>query len=337
MRSIMHKFKNVIIVLSIALLVKCGTPNDPESILGGDGGYKIVSKYATSGYAQDIVLRDSLAYISQGQGGLIIINVANPNNPKFISEVTYGLRGYSYKIAKKDSIIYLAAGGFGVSIVNVSNPLNPVITPEIRAIAPAKNFHIMGNYLFTAVSEEGINITKISNPAYPDIRQTFFVPGYAQAVCTSADSNFLFIASGEVGFTIFNISDFQDGYNDYPLVGWLDTPGFAEDVTIHPDLPVAFLACGTGGLVIVDYSDTANVTIVGSYAAGGYAKEVVYKENKVYLTTELRGLQIFDVTNLYSPARIGTVETKFAMAVVVGNKYVYVADEQEGLIIISIP
>ncbi|MCW9065127.1 MAG: hypothetical protein OQJ78_02445 [Ignavibacteriaceae bacterium] len=333
----MHKFKNIIIVLSLALLVRCGTPNDPESILGGDGGYKIVSKYATSGYAQDIVLRDSLAYISQGQGGLIILNVLNPNEPKFISEVTYGLRGYSYKLAKKDSIIYLAAGGFGVSIVNVSNPLNPVITPEIRAIAPAKNFHIMGNYLFTAVSEEGINITKISNPAYPDIRQTFFVPGYAQAVCTSVDSNFLFIASGEVGFTIFNISDFQDGYNDYPLVGWLDTPGFAEDVTIHPDLPVAFLACGTGGLVIVDYSDTANVTIVGSYAAGGYAKEVVYKENKVYLTTELRGLQIFDVTNLYSPARIGTVETKFAMAVALDNKYVYVADEQEGLIVISIP
>ena len=118
----MHKFKNIIIVLSLALLVRCGTPNDPESILGGDGGYKIVSKYATSGYAQDIVLRDSLAYISQGQGGLIILNVLNPNEPKFISEVTYGLRGYSYKLAKKDSIIYLAAGGFGVSIVNVSNP-----------------------------------------------------------------------------------------------------------------------------------------------------------------------------------------------------------------------
>jgi len=333
----MQKYYHIFLLIAFALLISCGTPNEPESIIGGDGGYKIVSKYATSGYAQDIVLRDSLAYISQGQGGLIILSVSNPKEPKFVSEVTYGLRGYSFKLAKKDSVIYLAAGGFGVSIVNVSDPVHPVITPEIRAIAPAKNFHIMGNYLFTAVSEEGINISKITNPAYPDIRQTFFVPGYAQAVCTSADSNFLFIACGEVGFTIFNISDFQDGYNDYPLVGWLDTPGFAEDVTIHPDLPVAFLACGTGGLVIVDYSDTANVTMLSSYATGGYAKEVVYDENKVYITTELRGLQIFDVTNLYSPARIGTVETKFAMAVALDNKYVYVADEQEGLIIISIP
>ncbi len=333
----MKKFLYLLLITSITLLLSCGTPNDPESIIGGDGGYKIVSKYATSGFAQDILSRDTLVYISQGQGGLIILNVGNAKEPKFISEVTYGLRGYSYKLAKKDSVIYLATGVFGVSIVNVADPVQPLITPEIRAIAPAKNFHIMGDYLFTAVSEEGVNITKVSDPTYPDFRQTFFVPGFAQAVCTSADSNFLFIASGEVGFTIFDISDFQDGYNIYPLVGWLDTPGFAEDVTIHPDLPVAFLACGTGGLVIVDYSDTANVKIIGSYASGGYAKEVVYSENKVYLTTELRGLQIFDVTNLSAPVRIGTVETEYAMAVALDDKYVYVADEVEGLIIISKP
>jgi hypothetical protein len=338
----MQKFFYLLLVTSITFLLSCGTPNDPESIIGGDGGYKIVSKYATSGFAQDVLLRDSLVYISQGQGGLIILNVSNPNEPTYVSELTYGLRGYSFKLANKDSVIYLAAGGFGVSSVNIADPLFPLITQENRAIAPAKNFHIMGDFLFTAVSEEGVNISNIRDPVHTSFRQTFFVPGYAQAVCTSAadtsyDNNYMLIACGEVGFTIFNISDFQDGYNIYPLIGWLDTPGYAEDVTIHPELPVAFLACGTGGLVIVDYSDTSNVKIVGSYASGGYAKEVIYDENKVYLTTELRGLQIFDVSNLSSPVRIGTVETEFAMAVALDDKYVYVADEVEGLIIISMP
>jgi len=338
----MKKFLNEILFIGLAFIVSCGTPNDPESIIGGDGGYKVVSKYATSGIAQDILSRDSLVYISQGQGGLIIINISNPKEPQFVSELIYGLRGYSYKLAKKDSAIYLAAGTFGVNTVNVANPLNPLITKEDRTIAPAKNFHIMGNYLFTAVSEEGVNITNISDPTYPDFRKTFFVPGYAQAIYTSgadtsADNNYMFVACGEVGFTIFDISDFQDGFNNYPVVSWLDIPGFAEDVTIHPDLPVVFLACGTGGLVIVDYSDTADVKIIGSYASGGYAKEVVYSENKIYLTTELRGLQIFDVSNLSSPVRIGTVETKFAIAVALDDKYVYLADEVEGLIIISMP
>jgi len=40
---------------------------------------------------------------------------------------------------------------------------------------------------------------------------------------------------------------------------------------------------------------------------------------------------------LNSPVRIGTVETKYAMSVGVDNRYVYIADQQEGLVIISIP
>ena len=338
----MQKIFYTILIFSLAFLASCGTPNDPESIIGGDGGYKIVSKYSTSGYAQDVILKDSLAYISQGQSGLITLSVSNPKEPKFVSELTYGLRGYSYKLAKKDSAIYLAAGTFGVNTVNVVNPLNPIITKEDRTIAPAKNFHIMGDYLFTAVSEEGINISNIKDPLYPSFRQTFFIPGYAQAVCTSAadtsaDNNYLLVACGEVGLSILDISDFQDGYNVYTVVSWLDTPGYAEDVTIHTDLPVVFLACGTGGLVIGDYSDTANVKIIGSYSTGGYAKEVVYKDNKAYVTTGMRGLQIFDVSNLTSPVLIGTVETDLAMSLAVDDNYIYVADESEGLVIISIP
>ena len=333
----MKKFYLSTLLLITIFLMSCGTPNDPESIIGGDGGYKIVSKFATSGYAQDIVIKDTIAFICQGQAGLLTLSISSPDQPKYISELTYGLRGYAYKIAKKDSIIYLAAGTFGVSIVNVKNPLKPLIIPENRAISPAKNFHIMGNFLFTAVSEEGVNISKLVDPAHPAIRQTFFVPGFGQAVCTSADSNYLFIASGEVGITIFDISDFQDGYNIYPLVDIVDTPGFAEDVIIHPNLPVVFVACGTGGLVIADYSDTSNVKIVSNYNTGGYAKEVFYQNNKVYVTTELRGLQIIDVSNINSPVRIGTVQTSYALGVTADDKHIYVTDEDEGLIIVSIP
>ncbi|MCW9096220.1 MAG: hypothetical protein OQJ93_02425 [Ignavibacteriaceae bacterium] len=333
----MKKFYLLTSLLIIIFLMSCGTPNNPESIIGGDGGYKIVSKYATSGYAQDIVIKDTVAFICQGQAGLITVSISNPNQPRFLSELTYGLRGYGYKIAKKDSIIYLATGTFGVNIVNVKDPFKPLIVPENRAISPAKNFHIMGDFLFTAVSEEGVNISKIVDPAHPDIRQTFFIPGFGQAVCTSADSNYLLIASGEVGLSIFDISDFQDGYNIYPLLGTLDTPGFAEDVIIHPNLPIAFVACGTGGLVIADYSDTNDVKIVGSFSTGGYAKEVFYQNNKVYVATELRGLQIIDVSNVTSPFLIGTVETEYALGLTADDKYIYVADEKEGLIVVSTP
>ena len=88
---------------------------------------------------------------------------------------------------------------------------------------------------------------------------------------------------------------------------------------------------------MIDYSDSANVKIVSKYSTGGYAKEVFFKDNIVYVTTGLRGLQIFDVSNINSPVRIGTVETGLALGLFVDESYVYVADEEDGLVIISIP
>ena len=333
----MQKFLHSILFMVLAFFISCGTPNDPESIIGGDGGYKVVSKFTTSGYAQDIVVMDTIAYVTQGEGGLMIINVSNRNVPKELASVTQNLKGYSNKISVKDSVVYISAGAFGVSVVDAFNPVNPIVTATNLALKPSKGFDVKGNFLFTAIGEYGFKISEISYPTQPDIRGETSTPGFAQAVYVTPDTNYLLVACGEMGFALYNISELQSGWGTYPMVGWTDTPGYAEDVVSHPTLPYAFLACGTGGFFIVDYSDSLNVKVVSGYSTGGYAKEVVYKDNKAYVTTEMRGLQIFDVSNLYAPTRIGTVETKFAKGLAIDENYVYIADEQEGLIIISIP
>lgn len=333
----MKKILFAVLFLELVLLAGCGTPNDPESIIGGDGGYKIASKFSTSGFAQDVVVKDTIAYVTQGEGGLMIINISDRKSPRELSSVIQNLKGYSNKVAVKDSVVYISAGAFGVSVVDAIDPFNPFITATNLALKPAKGFDIWGNFLFTAVGEYGFKISEISYPTQPDIRGETPAPGFAQAVFVSPDRNYLLVACGEMGFSLFNISELQSGWGIYPMAGWVDTPGYAEDVIAHPDLPYAFLACGTSGLYVVDYTDSANVKIIGSYSTGGYAKEVVYKDNKAYVTTGMRGLQIFDVSNITSPVRIGTVQTKLAKGLAIDDKYVYVADESEGLVIISIP
>ena len=333
----MQKIFYTILFLGLVLLAGCGTPNDPESIIGGDGGYKVVSKFITSGYAQDVVVKDTLAFVTQGEGGLMILNISDRSEPRELSTVYKELKGYSNKIVVKDSVVYISAGAFGVSVVDAFNPVNPIVTATNLALKPGKGFDIKGNFLFTAIGEYGFKISEISYPTQPDIRGETSTPGFASAVCVSPDTNYLLVACGEMGFALYNISELQSGWGTYPIAGWIDTPGYAEDVVAHPTLPFAFLACGTAGLFITDYSDSANIKIVGSYSTGGYAKEVVYQDNKAYITTGMRGLQVFDVSNLSSPVLIGTVETELAMGLALDDDYVYIADEQEGLIIISIP
>lgn len=329
----------VLLLSGLFFLIACGKPHEAESLVPDDvsGGYAIVSRFQTTAYAQDIVKKNNLVYIAQGEGGLMIVNVADPENPHAVSTTSEGVRGYSSKIAMKDSVVYLAAGSFGVSVLNVIDPDAPVVTDANSSIKPARNFHILGDYLFTAISEQGVKIAKISYPTQPDPRGVTKTSGYAHGITTTADSNYLLVACGEMGLSIFDISNFQQGYGDYPLVGWGDTPGYAEAVIVLDDKSIAFLACGTAGLQIIDYSDTANIHIVGSYGAGGYAKELTYQNQRIYLTAELSGLQIIDVSDVANPYLLGSIDTEYALGLDIDEKYVYVADEREGLIIISIP
>jgi hypothetical protein len=334
------KINSLIIFLlsGVILLSSCGKPTTPESLNDSKytGGYKIVKKFQTPGYSQDVIVEGNLLYMAQGEGGLLIVDVADPANPQIVSVTTDGVRGYSSKIEKKDTIVYLAAGSFGLSVLNVTDPAVPVVTVSNLNMKPAKDLHIMGDYLFTAVSEQGIRIAEISIPGQPDIRGGIYSTGYAHGIAHTTDS-LLLVASGEMGLTVYNLSNFQNGYGIYPQVGWCDTPGYAEAVTINEDQKTAFVACGTSGLQIINYADTNNIRIVGSFDEGGYAKELVLKNDLLYLTVELGGLQIIDVSTVTDPYLVGTIETEFSLGVDVDNDHVYVADEDEGLIIIEIP
>ena len=332
----MIKYTVILIFVSLIFLTGCGTPNDPDSITGGDGGYKIVSKYKTSGFAQDVVVKDTLVYIAQGEGGLGIINASDPSSPKLLANLIEGCRGYSSKIAQLDSIIYIASGLFGITMINVADPNNPEFFNN-RNLKPGKDFCIYKKFLLIAVSEEGVWIADNSDPFHPNPTSPLTPPGYAQGVACSSDSNYILVAVGEMGLAFYDISQLQTGTGNYPLIKVVDTDGYAENVCINPGMPIAYVASGKGGLAIIDYSDSLDIKLASKFDTGGYAKEVFYQSGKVYITTELRGLQIIDVSNPSAPYRIGTIQTGYAKGVTADDHFIYVADEDEGLIIISIP
>jgi hypothetical protein len=331
--------KLLLLLLPGMLMLSCGKPTNPESILPEDlsGGYKIVKVFPTFGFAQDVVKKDSLLYIAQGQGGLMIVSVADPENPKTISSSTDEARGYSTKVAVKDSVAYLAAGTFGITVIDAADPYLPVVTVSNLNMKPAREMHIMGNYMFTAISEQGIKIADISYPSEPDVRGGISTTGYAFGLTTTADSNFLIAACGEMGLSMYDISDFQEGFGVYHRIGWCDTPGSAEAIALSETNAMAFLACGTAGLQIIDYSDTTNIHIVGSFDNGGYAKDLLYKNNRIYMTNELSGLQIIDVSDVTNPTLAGVLDSEYALGLDMDDNYIYMTDEVEGLIVVKIP
>ncbi len=323
----------------IVILFGCGKPNDPESLIPPDvsGGYKIVKHLQISGWAQDVLKKDTLLYVAQGEGGLLILNVSDPENPQTVSVTIKDVRGYCTKLAMKDSVVYLAAGTFGINVLDIADVSAPYVTVSNLNVKPAKNLFILGDYLYTAISEQGIGICDISYPTQPDIKGTIFTVGFAYDLIVTADTNRIIIAGGEMGMSIYDISAIVNGYGVYRLMGWGDTPGNAEALIVEEEQSLAYLACGTAGLQILNYADTANIHIVGSYDGNGYAKDLVKDGNKIYMATELSGLQVYDVSNVTNPLLIGVVDTEFALGLAYDDKHIYLADDIGGLIIISIP
>jgi len=330
----------IIGLLGISLLISCGKPNHPESIVPDDtsGGYKIVKKITTAGYAQDVLLKDNLLYISQGEGGLMIVDVTNPTFPETVSITTQNLQGYSNRLAMQDSILYISAGTNGTFVVNVSDPFAPFRVEVSSPFKPARVVHVFNGYLFTSVSENGVKLSELSNhPSEPDPRGSIPTPGYAYGMATTADSNYLMVACGEMGLSIYDISKMKMGFGPFKQVGWCDTPGYAEEVAVDDERSLAFLTCGTAGLQVIDYSDTTNIYISGFYDGSGYFKSLIYKNQQVFIAAELSGLQVVNVSNPANPKLIGEVDTDFAWALDMDDKNIYMADDKEGVIVFSIP
>jgi hypothetical protein len=334
--------KRIFTWLSCVLVLSCAKPTDPESLIPGTGGYTVVGKLVTPGFAQDIEVRDTLVYVAEGEGGVAIVSVANPVNPRLVSVCQQGVRGYAYKLALMDSIVYLAAGGFGLNTANVGNPYAPYFVANYAGASSTSDVEIFGTWLLEGKGEKGVRFGDLAEIAagYMNPKGTIVCPGYAHGMASTLDSSLL-IACGEMGVAMYDLRDIgrTEGYYDESkeYYSWIDLPGYAVDVTTMGNQPIAFVACGTAGVWVVDFSDPASIKAVGSYTTGGYAKEVAYNNGRLYVTTELRGLQILAVENPVSPRLVGVVDTEYALGLAVDQRYVYVADQTDGLIVIAIP
>lgn len=332
------KIKSAFLLLSlpVILITGCGKPNDPESIYSSNG-YEIITKFATPATAQDVVFRDTICYIAQGEGGLLIVNVKDRLSPKIMSMITKDVRGYSRTISRKDDHVYLAAGTFGFTALNIADPYNPIVTASNLQMKPARNSVVVDNFMYCSTSEQGVNIAELSSPGYPDIRGITVTNGYANGVAVNSERTLMFVACGELGLSIYDISNFEDGWGTYPLVGWYDTPGYAENVILKEDKNIALVASGSAGMFLIDYSDPANLKKTGSYYSEGDAYDMICEGDLVYLSSEKGGFHVVDITDPANPETKARLYMKQAMGLDMDSKYIYVADNDDGLIIISKP
>jgi hypothetical protein len=300
-------------------------------------GYRLVATLAIEGYAEDIEVAGDLALIAASQGGLVLVDVADPANPSYLGTGPTGFSATGCAYAPEDQFGYVTDGSRGAVIYDVADPTVPAEVTycegtRTRDVVVVETTPGQLHHVFGADGEGDLRVWEVRYfPQY----ETWFgnqiahasATGSARGICLH--DTLALLAMEEIGLTIFDVSS----PGDPSQIGHVDTPGEARAIAVSDGH--AYVADWRQGLMVVDISDPTSPSIVGSAETDGNADGVYHRDGLVFVADHAGGLVVFDVGDPTAPERAGYFETPFANAVFVTDEYVFVADRDWGLVILE--
>ena len=259
------------------------------------------TSYRTPGTSSGVDAQGSLVYIlwnSNGafSGGLIIIDVQNPNTPELIG--TYPMDtslptdiSLGYKLAY---VVHRNWTGGGLKIFDISDPSNPNLIGSLDNIINAQNLSIWGDIAHISAWEGGLKIVDIYNPTDPKLLSSHVTQSYARDV--SAVRNMAYVSDYYGGLEIIDVTD----PNSPSLIrSYEETCELSEGVIVAGNLAYMVTA---GSLQIIDVTNpqTANFRgsfpIPGKYSSSGFSRKVKVVNDIIYVASGQEGLFILKAT-----------------------------------------
>lgn len=319
------------LIFMIIFLTVCKKPSEPQRIKE----FKLILEHPLSGYAQGLFLKDSLLFVADGQGGLVILNISHlPDSIKLISQKETGYNAVS--VCVKDSFAFIGFNDVnrkGIWAYKISDLSNPEWITGDEGLAYAYDLWIPPqdtNYIYVA-SGYWYYIEDISGlPYYLSFAKRYHPPGKARGIF--ADSNYVYLACEQMGVVIYPalVPEIPDSE---AIISWIDTPNNARDLIVKNKK--VFVADGYGGLVIIDIQDIKNPVLVSKIDLPGYAQRIDIEENKVYIACGSEGIFGIDVSDVHNPEIFARYKTSYAYDVKVNENYIFVADRDRGIIVLS--
>jgi len=245
------------------------------------------------GFAYDIAISGSNAYIAGGGTALIVIDVSDPTN--CVAVGGYSADGiYGFDLVERSNYVYVVAGD--LTVFDVSNPTNPQMCTEYDTEGYAEDIAIQGPFAYIAEGSTGLEVLSLHDPDHPVQVAHIATTGTAWSVCT--DSGYAYVACRSAGIEIFDI-----GVPTNPVsVSQFATLGDAWD--IHVTGGHAYVAARNKGLEVISVTNPANPISVAQCYTNGYAIGVFAEGDYAYLANGSDGLQIVDLSTPAAPVFI---------------------------------
>ena len=263
----------------------------------------------------DTVVTNGYAYVADGQYGLKILSLSQPEDPELVG--TYATAGSARGLAVEGDYAFVADQENGLLIVDVSNPADPALVSSLGT--SALKVDVVGSHAYVAASTNGLKIAAISDLNNPSWVGQFNVPDMeAFDVRVVGSTAYLGTDGAMARINVGNPANPQ-------LV--------SSHINGHDGAGVAraggsiLAALKPFGVVAYD----ASLNGIGEYETPGEIEDVCYNEGLIYAADGLKGLRILtgqDLANIGPYTSYASIE---AYGVTVANGYAYVAGRASGL------
>lgn len=266
-----------------------------------------------------------------------------------------------------DNTLAAVTSAAGVSFLDTSHPVPPEPMLSSTFVLAAHALTVNGTtavVVESACSQYGcvygrrlsVGTYSIANPIYPSATN-HCLPSVSVPLGANVFVNGLVIAGGSswlcpgwiIGIgaadavpartfiagaanTVFRIF-----WGDVPITGDvvdLPVPGVAQGVAADGD--VAFVACGSAGLTIVDTANDRLPSIITVFALPFAAVRVALVGSTLYVTDSEPGLQIIDASDVHSPRLLGRCWIPSPGRLKVSGSTAYIACPGSGVAVVDV-
>jgi hypothetical protein len=153
------------------------------------------------GSARDVTLSGDYAYVADGTRGLLVIDIADPANPRRVGQVETGRGGWG--VAISGNYAYVADSQAGLAVIDVSRPSSPERVGEYPMIGGALGVALWDRYVHVAAGAKGVEIINISNPAKPERVGGYVTGGDVAGVTISG--GYIYLADHLLGLVVVRL------------------------------------------------------------------------------------------------------------------------------------
>lgn len=251
---------------------------------------KLISTTATCANPIDIAVIANYAYILCPDKGVQVWDISDKVNP--VLENTINVENPNH-LAVSDDILYVSwndnvCSNGKITSINNQKPAEPVVEVIVSLNGHLLDFdcNSTGIYAVCEVESSTPGVLSLFNYNF-EIRG--FSWGSLEGLGADVDSvmingNILYAVDSSFGIYAYDVES-----NSPKLLGKLKLKGTPCDIDIYAD--AAFVCCQSGGLVIVDISDPANMKINNKAKTPGKMLDAVAGGKLVY-TVDDYGVQI---------------------------------------------